>query len=86
MTATLLTNRAVIRLSGEDVRGFLQGLVTHDVGKDLPVWAALLTPQGNDGHAALADRAAALAYRALIAQTSPPFVYGAGASPRHRRA
>jgi tRNA-modifying protein YgfZ len=46
MTATLLTNRAVIRLSGEDVRGFLQGLVTNDVGKDLPVWAALLTPQG----------------------------------------
>ncbi|WP_310534298.1 folate-binding protein [Novosphingobium sp.] len=46
MTATLLSNRAVIRLSGEDVRGFLQGLVTNDVGKDLPVWAALLTPQG----------------------------------------
>ncbi|MCW1403908.1 folate-binding protein [Novosphingobium sp. MW5] len=46
MTATLLTNRAVIRLSGEDLRGFLQGLVTNDVGKDLPVWAALLTPQG----------------------------------------
>jgi folate-binding protein YgfZ len=46
MTATLLASRAVIRLSGEDVRGFLQGLVTNDVGKDLPVWAALLTPQG----------------------------------------
>lgn len=46
MTATLLTNRAVIRLSGEDVRGFLQGLVTNDVGGALPVWAALLTPQG----------------------------------------
>ena len=46
MTATLLTNRAVIRLSGEDLRGFLQGLVTNDVGGTLPVWAALLTPQG----------------------------------------
>lgn len=46
MTATLLMNRAVIRLSGEDLRGFLQGLVTNDMGKDLPVWAALLTPQG----------------------------------------
>ena len=46
MTATLLTNRAVIRLFGEDVRGFLQGLVTNDVGGALPVWAALLTPQG----------------------------------------
>jgi hypothetical protein len=46
MSATLLTNRAVIRLSGEDVRGFLNGLVTNDVAGDLPVWAALLTPQG----------------------------------------
>jgi folate-binding protein YgfZ len=46
MTATHLTNRAVIRLSGEDVRGFLNGLVTNDVAGDLPVWAALLTPQG----------------------------------------
>ncbi len=46
MSATLLTNRAVICLSGEDVRGFLNGLVTNDVAGDLPVWAALLTPQG----------------------------------------
>jgi folate-binding protein YgfZ len=46
MTATLLSSRAVIRLSGEDVRGFLNGLVTNDVTGPLPVWAALLTPQG----------------------------------------
>jgi folate-binding protein YgfZ len=46
MPATTLTDRALIRLSGEDVRGFLQGLVTSDVTKDLPVWAGLLTPQG----------------------------------------
>src|SRR4051794_20797438 len=46
MTATTLTHRAVIRLSGEDVRGFLQGLVTNDVMGPLPVWAGLLTPQG----------------------------------------
>jgi len=46
MSATLLTNRAVIRLSGEDVRGFLNGLVTNDVSGPLPIWAALLTPQG----------------------------------------
>ncbi len=50
MTATLLANRAVIRLSpldpAEDVRSFLQGLVTNDVSGRLPVWAALLTPQG----------------------------------------
>ncbi|MBS3927400.1 MAG: folate-binding protein YgfZ [Sphingomonadales bacterium] len=50
MTATHLTNRAVIRLSsqeeGEDVRTFLQGLVTNDVAGSLPCWAALLSPQG----------------------------------------
>jgi folate-binding protein YgfZ len=46
MAATTLTDRAVIRLSGEDVRGFLQGLVTSDVTGPLPVWAGLLTPQG----------------------------------------
>jgi len=46
MAATTLADRAVIRLSGEDVRGFLQGLVTSDVMGVLPVWAGLLTPQG----------------------------------------
>ncbi|HKC02714.1 MAG TPA: folate-binding protein, partial [Sphingomicrobium sp.] len=46
MSATTLTDRAVVRLSGEDVRGFLQGLVTSDVAGDLPVWTGLLTPQG----------------------------------------
>lgn len=46
MSGTTLIDRAVIRLSGEDVRGFLQGLVTNDVGGPLPVWAGLLTPQG----------------------------------------
>jgi len=46
MAGTTLTDRAVIRLSGEDVRDFLQGLVTSDVAGELPVWAGLLTPQG----------------------------------------
>jgi len=46
MSATRLASRAVIRLAGEDVRGFLQGLVTNDVAGPLPVWAALLGPQG----------------------------------------
>jgi folate-binding protein YgfZ len=46
MTATTLADRAVIRLSGEDVRGFLQGLVTNDVTGPLPAWAGLLTAQG----------------------------------------
>jgi tRNA-modifying protein YgfZ len=46
MPKTTLADRAVIRLSGEGVRGFLQALVTNDVAGDLPVWAGLLTPQG----------------------------------------
>ena len=46
MAATTLTDRAVVRVSGEDARGFLQGLVTNDVNGPLPVWAGLLTPQG----------------------------------------
>jgi hypothetical protein len=46
MLATTLTDRALVRLSGEDVRGFLQGLVTSDVNGALPVWAGLLSPQG----------------------------------------
>ena len=46
---TVLTNRALIRLSGEDVRGFLQGLVTNDVdllAPERPLWAGLLSAQG----------------------------------------
>jgi len=46
MAGTTLTDRAILRLSGEDARGFLQGLVTSDVAGALPVWAGLLTPQG----------------------------------------
>ena len=46
MSATTLADRAVVRLSGEGVRDFLQGLVTSDVTGSLPAWAGLLTPQG----------------------------------------
>ena len=46
MAATTLTDRAVVRIAGADIRGFLQGLVTNDVTGTLPVWAALLSPQG----------------------------------------
>ncbi|HEX9946497.1 MAG TPA: folate-binding protein [Allosphingosinicella sp.] len=49
MAATTLIDRALLRLSGEDVRGFLQGLVTHDLSllaPERPLWAGLLTPQG----------------------------------------
>ena len=46
MAATTLTDRAIVRLSGDDVRGFVDGLVTNAVTGALPVWAGLLTPQG----------------------------------------
>jgi folate-binding protein YgfZ len=46
MAATTLTDRAVIRLSGEDARAFVQGLVSNDVMGSGLVWAGLLTPQG----------------------------------------
>jgi tRNA-modifying protein YgfZ len=46
MAETTLADRTLIRLAGEDLRGFLQGLVTNDVSGDLPVYAGLLTPQG----------------------------------------
>lgn len=67
----MLADRALLRVAGEDVRGFLQGLVTQDVaGLDAsaPRWAGLLTPQGKalhdfllwaDGDAALIDCEAA---------------------------
>jgi folate-binding protein YgfZ len=49
MAATTLVDRSIIRLSGPEVREFLQGLVTNDVNMvapDRPLWAGLLTPQG----------------------------------------
>ncbi len=47
--ATTLVDRALIRLSGPEVRGFLQGLVTADLGllaPERPLWAGLLSAQG----------------------------------------
>jgi hypothetical protein len=50
MASTMLTTRAIIRLSpldeAEDVAAFLQGLVTNDVTGPLPCYAALLSAQG----------------------------------------
>ncbi len=58
MTKSRLFDRVIIRLSsaeagkpesepeGEDVRDFLQGLVTQDTKADFPLWAGLLSPQG----------------------------------------
>jgi len=50
MPNTRLYDRAIIRLSPlepqENVRAFLQGLVTQDTEKELPLWAGLLSPQG----------------------------------------
>lgn len=49
MAATTLVDRALIRLSGENVRDFLQGLVTQNmdaVQPGAPQWSGLLTAQG----------------------------------------
>ncbi len=49
MAGTTLIDRALIRLSGDDVRGFLQGLVTNDLdllAPETPLWAGILTAQG----------------------------------------
>ena len=88
MAATTLTDRAIVRLSGEDVRGFLQGLVTNDVtllAPERPLWAGLLSAQGKalfdfllwaDGEDVLvdceADQAGALARRLTLYRLRRP--------------
>ncbi len=50
---TILQHRAVLRLAGPDVRGFLQGIVSNDVARvstDRALWSAFLTPQGKFLH------------------------------------
>jgi hypothetical protein len=45
----MLSDRAILSVSGPETKSFLQGLVTNDVTKlatDRPLYAALLTPQG----------------------------------------
>ena len=90
MSATTLTDRSLIRLSGEDVRRFLQGLVTNDVrllAPDTPLWAGLLSAQGKalfdfilwaDGDDVLidceADQAEALAKRLKLYRLRRPIV------------
>jgi folate-binding protein YgfZ len=49
MKAALLPDRGVVKVAGEDARGFLNGLLTSDIGRVTPddaSFAALLTPQG----------------------------------------
>jgi folate-binding protein YgfZ len=56
MTPLLLTDRAVLRLSGPDALAFLQGLLTNDVmalAPDRPLYAGLLSPQGKALYALL---------------------------------
>lgn len=48
-TSTILADRGVLRLAGDDTRTFLQGLISNDVDALSPeraLYAALLTPQG----------------------------------------
>ncbi|MFN3727787.1 MAG: YgfZ/GcvT domain-containing protein [Allosphingosinicella sp.] len=92
MPATTLVDRALIRLSGDDVRGFLQGLVTNDVARlapNAPLWAGLLSAQGKalfdfilwaDGDDVLidceADQAEALAKRLELYRLRRPIAIG----------
>jgi tRNA-modifying protein YgfZ len=49
MQAALLPDRGVMKVAGDDARGFLNGLLTADLNKvspGAPCFAALLTPQG----------------------------------------
>src|SRR5215831_10361576 len=49
MKVALLPDRGVVKVVGEPARGFLNGLLTADIGKVTPqnaAFAALLTPQG----------------------------------------
>jgi hypothetical protein len=49
MKAALLPDRGIVKVVGEPARGFLNGLLTADIGKVTPqnaCFAALLTPQG----------------------------------------
>jgi folate-binding protein YgfZ len=49
MKAALLSDRGIIKVSGETARTFLNGLLTSDIGQVVPGaarYAALLTPQG----------------------------------------
>ncbi|MEZ5931272.1 MAG: folate-binding protein [Alphaproteobacteria bacterium] len=45
----VMLNRGLLAISGEEARGFLQGLISNDIDKvkpDQAIYAALLTPQG----------------------------------------
>lgn len=47
--SAVLPERGVIRVTGEDARDFLQGLISNDIQRVQPnraIYAALLTPQG----------------------------------------
>jgi folate-binding protein YgfZ len=92
MSGTTLADRALLRLSGEDARGFLQGLVTNDMDAlavDRPLWAGLLTAQGKalfdfllwaDGEDVLidceAEQADALARRLTLYRLRRPIAIG----------
>lgn len=87
-TGTWLDDRALIRLNGDGVRDFLQGLVTQDLARlspETPLWSGLLTPQGKalfdfilwaDGDAVLIDcekaEAEALARRLTLYRLRRP--------------
>ena len=89
----MLDDRALIRLAGDGVRDFLQGLVTQDVltlDAAAPRWSGMLTPQGKalfdfllwaDGESVLIDceaaEADALMRRLTMYRLRRPIAIGA---------
>ena len=52
-TAVPLPSRALMRLSGEDARSFLNGVVTNNADQataEQAIWSGFLTPQGKFLH------------------------------------
>ena len=98
-TGTMLADRALIRLAGDGVRDFLQGLVTQDVltlDASGPRWSGLLSPQGKalfdfllwaDGDALLIDceaaEAEALARRLTMYRLRRPITIEPAAGAVH---
>lgn len=49
MNYVILENRSVLKISGEDRKFFLQGIITNDINKvsaSHAIYACILTPQG----------------------------------------
>ena len=73
----ILSDRAIISISGAEAKTFLQGLITNDVTKltpEAPLYAALLTPQGKVLYDFLLSEAADTIYLDCHAPSADAFL------------